>query len=62
MNRVGLCIIMVLLIAIIVGADGLEPTFLAILNLLVLCFTTSIWGKVVLFICGVLTVVFFIGE
>lgn len=62
MNRAFLCLIMLFLIISVIGAEGVEPVLLAMWDMVYLCFTTSIWGKVVLFICGVLTVVFFIGE
>ena len=62
MDRLILLTIMVLLIAAVVGGEALEPIVLAMWDLLCLCFTTSIWGKVVLAICGVLAVVCFIGE
>lgn len=62
MNRLTLCIIMFFLILMVVGVEALQPILLAVWDLVHLCWATSIWGKVVLFICGVLTVVFFIGE
>lgn len=62
MNRATLCLIMLVLILSAVGFEGLDGVAIALYELVRLCFYTSAWGKVVLFICGVLTVVFFIGE